>query len=135
MELSDSQFEQIVGLITDVRVAVLTAKNEFSVELASVKKELGKHLVLLQSSCDVLEIDLAKVQKVQRDHSEALATIEATQRTHSGTLSAIEQSLEGVMQLSKTNFDMIESINKRALGESGSIHHGDSEARAESGTQ
>lgn len=127
MELSDAQYDRLITMLADNRVAVHTAKKQLSEEIQQVKKDLSKQIGFLSSQVDAVDADLTKVQKATREHAAVLDSVEKTQREHGGILKAMDQSLEGVTQLGKTTFDMVESINKRALGESSTIIHGDAQ--------
>jgi hypothetical protein len=114
VEISEAQFERLIGMLADHRVALHAAKNEISAEIQKVKTELSKQLSFLQSHVDVVEVDLNRVQKTQRAH---------------------DQALDGLTQLGKSNFDMNESILKHLHGESSSIRHGHAEESRGSGPQ
>lgn len=129
MELTEAQYDRLITMLADNRVAVHTARNELGLELAQIKKDLSRQIQFLQSSIDVIDADLTKVQSVQREQGSLLGSVERMQRDDHAILMAIDQSLEGVTQLGKTSFDMIESLNKHVLGESSNLHHGDPEAR------
>jgi hypothetical protein len=116
MELTDGQFERLVGLLAENRVAIVTASNELMSELEKTKRELReeiRHIAsgqsLLGSHLTAIEEDIGKVQVAQRGHTEEFG------RVH--------QALEGLTQLSKSTWDISESIQKHIHGEAGSIDH------------
>lgn len=120
-ELSSAQFDQLVSMLADNRVAIATGLSDLKREfLAALEEstiisrkrfeELKTGISLTQKTLDVIEEDLGNVQSEIR----ALAKV---QRQHT-------QALEGLTELASTNFDLIESLQKRIHGESGSISHG-----------
>lgn len=107
MELSDAQFEHIVGLLAENRVALQGLKNEIEIDRktdAARLEGIAKNLVVLQSSIDCLEPELNKLHTAVR--------------TQAVTLSEHTQALDGVVQLAKSSYDIVESINLRQLEES-----------------
>ena len=129
MELSDSQFERLVTMLADNRVAIATAKNELSAEIQTVKRDLGLRIEFVAGKLEAVEEDLGKVQSTQREHGALLGSVEQLQREHTDVIAQMDQSLLGVTQLAKSSFDMIESVNKHLLGEPGTLQHGDPESR------
>lgn len=131
MELSDTQFERLVTMLADNRVAIVTAKNALSVEIQAVKQDLGLRIEFMGGKLEAIEEDLGKVQATGREHAALLESIDSTTREQVGIVKAMDQSLVGVTQLAKTNFDMIESLNKHILGESGTLQqHGPGETES-----
>lgn len=111
MELSDAQFEHIVGLLADNRVAIVSAKNEMLTELERAKRDLRVEIRsavdgqrVIGSQLTAIEEDLGQLQKGQRGGREEIALI--------------NQTLEGVTQLCKSTWDLTESIQKHIHGES-----------------
>ncbi|MES2403754.1 MAG: hypothetical protein V4567_05360 [Pseudomonadota bacterium] len=127
MELSDSQFERLVTMLADNRAAIRTVKNELSLEIQAVKRDLGLRIEFVAGKLEAVEEDLGKVQTTGREHGALLESIDGMTREQAGIIQAMDQALVGVTQLSKTSFDMIESLNKHVLGESGTLHHGEGE--------
>lgn len=121
MEISDDQYERLVGLIADARATFITELNHVKVALEEVQAasrsrfaDLKTGQALTQTTLNVIEEDLGTVQTDVRE-------IKAEQAKHT-------QSLEGLTELASTNFDLIESLNKHIHGESSSIRH-DAEIR------
>lgn len=115
MELSDAQFEQLVGMLADNRTAIINTKNELMNELEKTKRELRQEikgvsggLSLLGSQLTALEEDVGKVQAGVRGHTEEFGKV--------------HQTLEGITQLTKSTWDLSESIQKHIHGES-SLEH------------
>lgn len=100
MELSDSQFERLVGMLADNRVAIANLGSDLSLQIG----QLAKNQLVLQSSVDCLEPELNQIQLALRTQAQTLA-----QHT---------QALDGLTQLTKSIFDVTESINQRELEES-----------------
>ena len=128
MELSDTQFERLVTMLADNRAAIHTAKSALSVEIQQVKKDLALRIEFVAGKLEAVEEDLGKVQKTQREQGALLGSIESLQREHTGVIAQMDQSLMGVTQLAKSNFDMVESINKHLLEGSDTLQHGDTES-------
>lgn len=106
MELSDAQFEHIVGLLAENRVAVINLSNEMQLARTEDAARISvneKNLLVLQSSIDCLEPELNKIHTALR--------------TQAATLTEHTQALEGVVQLTKSAYDIVESINQRQLEE------------------
>lgn len=122
MELSDGQFEQLVGMLADNRVQLTNIKNELMNELMKTKRDLREELralsataatshTLLASQLTAIEEDIGQVQVLQRaQESSALAL--------QGSVRQIDQSMEGLTQLAKSTWDLVESTQRRAHGES-----------------
>ncbi len=127
MDLSDSQFDQLVTMLADNRTAIAEAKRDLSIEIQDAKRDLGIQIGFMASKLEAVEEDLGQLQTIARAHGALLESIEGSIREQSGTIKAMDQSLVGVTQLAKTNFDMIESLNKHVLGESSTLHHGQGE--------
>lgn len=115
MELSDQQFEHIVGLITECRVGIISAKNEMLTELERAKRDLRVEIRsavagqgVIGSQLTAIEEDLGQLQKGQRGGREEIAEI--------------KQSLEGVVQLTKSTWDLTESLQKH-IHENTSLEH------------
>lgn len=115
MELSDQQFEQIVGLITECRVGIISAKNEMLGELERAKRDLRVEIrsavagqAVIGSQLSAIEEDLGQLQKGQRGGREEIAQI--------------KQSLDGVVQLTKSTWDLTESLQKH-IHENTSLEH------------
>lgn len=107
-ELSDAQFERLVGMLADNRVAVTQLSNDVELWRQEVSQSLQgmRHDFRLQGDLlRAIEEDVAKIQSIQRDQ---------------------DQALEGITQLCKTTFDLHESLQKHIHGESSSIQHGES---------
>lgn len=100
MELSDGQFERLVGMLADNRVAI----SNLGHELSSRIEQINKNQIVLQSSIDCLEPELNQVQLALR--------------TQASTLQEHTQALDGITQLTKSIFDVTESINQREIEES-----------------
>jgi hypothetical protein len=115
MELTDGQFERLVGLLAETRVAIRSSHNELMSELEKTKRELREEIrhvasgqSLLGSHLTAIEEDLGKVQIAQRGHTEEIGQV--------------HQALEGITQLTKSTWDQTESIQKHIHGEA-SIEH------------
>lgn len=102
MELSDGQFEHLVALLAEGRVAVTTAKNELMTEVERVRREIREEIrlrdQLLVGQLTAIEEDMGKVQGALRAHAEEFG------RMH--------QTLEGVVQLGKSSFDICQSLQQ-----------------------
>lgn len=114
MELTDGQFERLVGLLSENRVAIQTATIEIMSELEKTKRELRGEIkaavfgqALIGSHLTALEEDVGKVQATLRGHTEEFRKV--------------HQSLEGIVQLTKSTWDLSESLQKR-IGET-SLEH------------
>lgn len=110
MELSDAQFEHIVGLLTENRVAITSAKNEMLTELERAKRDLRVEIraavagqQVIGAQLTAIEEDLGQLQKGQRGGREEIALI--------------HQNLEGVTQLCKSTWDLTESLQKHIHAE------------------
>lgn len=110
MELTDGQFERLVAMLAENRVAIVNAENTLMSELEKTKRELRGEIKaavsgqgLLSSHLTAIEEDLGKVQVAQRGHTEELGKM--------------HQALDGVVQLTKSTWDQTESIQKRIHGE------------------
>jgi hypothetical protein len=104
VELSDAQFDQLIGMMAQTRVDTLTAIDDFRRDLNNRIDDLRSGMGLMHTTLNVIEEDVGKIQVLQREHT---------------------QALDGVTELSKTNFDLIESLNKHIHGESSTISHDD----------
>ncbi len=113
MEISDAQYEHLVGMLADNRVAIVNAKNDLLLAIGKVKEDFGISHTLIHESLKVLGEDVTKVQGTLRDHGRSLA--------------AHSQAIDGLVQLCKSTFDAAESANKRVLGESSTLRHDESE--------
>lgn len=105
-DLSDYQFERLVGMLADNRVAVTQLGNEldlFRQEIQQVFQGMNRDLSMQGKLLHAVEEDLSGVQRTLRDHT---------------------QALDGITQLCKTTFDLHESLQKHIHGESSSIEHG-----------
>jgi hypothetical protein len=102
IELSEDQFKILLDGAARGRVDVLTAINDLRLELAQKLNDLKVGFGLMRATLAVLEEDVGKIQVLQREHT---------------------QSLEGLTELTSTNFDLIESMNKHIHGESSTIAH------------
>ncbi len=116
IELSDDQFERLIGLMAEHRVAILTELNDFRQDLTRRVDDLKIGLGLAHTALGVIEEDIGKIQSAQRIHSQELEQVKELQAEHT-------QALLGVTELSKTNFDLIETLNKHIHGESSTISH------------
>jgi len=121
VELSEAQFERLVGMLADNRVAIHTVKNEVVAAIAESEGRLKKEIQFLGAGLTALEEDMGRVQVGIRE-------LLKTQGDHS-------QAVDGLTQLGKTNFDMNESILKQLHGESGASaqDHGETEESRGSG--
>ena len=120
MEMSMEMFERIVGLLAENRVAIQTSENALGQRLDGIQKDLGEIRTthsLHRASLEALEEDLTEVQKELRSINRALGSQ--------------DQALEGLTQLTKTNFNMTESVLKHIHGEAGGIGHGQEEHHEE----
>ncbi len=110
MELSDAQFEHLVGMLADNRTAIINTKNEVLNELEKTKRELREEIKaavagqgLIGSHLTAIEEDVGKVQVTLRGHTEEFGKV--------------HQALEGITQLSKSTWDLTESLQKHIHGE------------------
>lgn len=106
MELSDGQFEHIVGLLAENRVAINNVSSELQAVERRLLKEIGvvsRNAELTHALATAIEEDVGKVQTQVRRVSE-------TQRT---TIASYDQTLDGIVQLGRSTFDMVESIQKQ----------------------
>jgi len=115
VELSEAQFDRLVSMIADNRVAMHTVKNELVAALEASEERIKKELQFLRSSMGAIEEDVGKMQV-------SLRKLLERQGEHG-------QALDGLTQLGKTNFDMNESILKEIHGDSGpvTLSHGETE--------
>ena len=116
MELSDGQFEQLVGMLADNRTAIRTVEINLMNELEKTKRDLRAELqaiaagqTLLSSHIIAVEEDLGKVQIAQRGHTEEFLQI--------------HQALDGLTQLGKSTWDISESLQKHIHGEDKRLDH------------
>jgi hypothetical protein len=109
VELTDAQFEQLIGMLAANRVEFRSGIAELKAEARGGLAEIRKGLTLLQSASGVIEEDLTEVQKLLRSQGE--------------TIVKQTQAIDGLTQLGKTNFDMNESILKILHGEESSNSH------------
>lgn len=116
MEMSDAQFEHLVGMLAQARVEFRDGLSEVQREVREGISTSRKNQIVAQSTLDAIDLDIQKIQRTLRAH---------------------DQSLDGLTQLSKTNFEMNESILKALHGEPGSItmHHGETEESRGTGPQ
>ena len=115
VELSEAQFDRLVSMIADNRVAMHTVKNELVAALEASEERIKKELQFLRSSMGAIEEDVGKMQV-------SLRKLLERQGEHG-------QALDGLTQLGNTNFDMNESILKEIHGDSGpvTLSHGETE--------
>jgi len=111
VELTDAQFDHLIDELAKTRVATLTAISDLEGKLTKRIDDLRSGMGLMHTTFNVIEEDVGKIQATLREHT---------------------QALEGLTELSKTNFDMLESVNKHIHGESSTISHDDHAIR---GTQ
>lgn len=111
MELSDTQFERLVGMLADNRVALTNAISDLKSDLDLRLAGIEKNQLVLQSSVDCLEPELNQIHTALRTQATAL-------EDHGKELAIHGQALDGVTQLTKSCFDVVESINQRDLAES-----------------
>lgn len=111
MELSDAQFEHLVGMLADNRTGIINATNELMNELEKTKRELREEIKaavagqgILSAHLSAIEEDVGKVQVAVRGHTEEFGKV--------------HQALEGLTQLAKSTWDLSESIQKHIHGES-----------------
>jgi hypothetical protein len=115
MELTDGQFERLVGLLAENRVAIVTAKNEIMSEVEKTKRELREEIrsavsgqTLTRAHLTAIEEDVGKVQVILRGHT--------------AEFGKVHQALEGITQLTKSTWDQTESLQKHIHGET-SLEH------------
>lgn len=116
MEMSDAQYDHLVSLIADSRVEFRQGISDLALEIRTGFAGMRKNQVVMQSTLDVIDADLQKVQIKQRVQ---------------------DQALEGSIQLGKTTFDLLESLQKdvhEAFGSS-TMDHRETEASRGSGPQ
>ena len=106
MDMSDAQFEQLVGLIAESRVEFRQAISDLKIDLQAGFAGVRKNQVVAHETLVAVEGDLATVQGLLRKH---------------------EQALDGLTQLSKTNFDILDTVRKQLSGESITMTHGETE--------
>lgn len=111
MQVSDEQFEQLVGMIAESRVELRQGISDLQFEIRTGFSNLHKNQIVTQSEIEALIDDVKLIQRTQRDQGLVLGEL--------------LQATDGLTQLCKTNFDLTESIMKRLLGEeSGTVSHG-----------
>lgn len=125
MELSDGQFEQLVGMLAESRAAIAGLASDVKVGLEGVELRLMKEITAVaknhqftMSLLQALEEDVGGLQS-------AVRRIGETQRT---TIASYDQALDGLTQLCRSTFDMTESIQKH-------IHEESSRSGHDEGTQ
>jgi ABC-type transporter Mla subunit MlaD len=111
VELTDEQFDRLLNTLGEARADLITTLNDLRLDLEQRLDELKIGQGLLHTAANVIEEDVGKIQATLREHT---------------------QALDGITELSKTNFDLIESLNKHIHGESSTLSHAD---RAIRGTQ
>ena len=104
-EVSDEQFERLVGLIAETRVAVFEVKSSLEVEISSLRESLGANLLVLKEQVGVIEEDLNEQQALTRR-----------------VLEEHGQALEGLTQLGQSNFDLLQSVLEHRLSSSLGTH-------------
>ncbi len=111
-EFSDEQYNCLIGLLAENRSAVRELAEQLTEAEARWNKSLSDinlGLRMQGSSLSAIEQDLSRVQGGIRSVAE--------------TLLQHDQALDGLTQLGKTNFDLLESLQQRVHGESSSIGH------------
>ncbi len=116
MEISDEQFDRLVGMIAESRVEFRAAMSDLQLELRTGIAGIRSNQVVIKETLSAIEAELNQIHIKQRSQ---------------------DQALDGLTQLGKTNFDMNESVLKAlhdGLGSS-TMHHGDAEENRDSGPQ
>lgn len=126
MELSDGQFEQLVGMLADNRVQIINATNELKHELLTeierTRRDLREELRAISGSATIshnllaaqlttIEEDLGQMQVMQRAQGSSILVAAEQVRQ-------INQSMDGLTQLAKSTWDLVESQQRRTHGES-----------------
>lgn len=111
-ELTDPQYERLITMLAENRVAVSdlhTALTLAEREWQSKLDQILAGLKLQGSALAAIEEDLTEIQKEMREMKE--------------TVGQHAQSLDGITQLTMTNYDLLETLTKHVHGESESIRH------------
>jgi hypothetical protein len=114
--MTDEQFNRIVSLIADTRTEFREALGDLKTEMRAGFAGVRKNQIVAEALLGTMESDLSHIQ---------------------GQLRAHDQALDGLTQLSKTNFDMHESVLKAIHGGAGSstMGHGETEESRGTGPQ
>lgn len=103
MSISEEQYERLIGLLTDNRVAITTLGREIGLRLDELERGQQLGFKLLGARCQAIEDDIGKVQSELRE-------VVRVQTEHT-------QSLVGLTQLCKSGWDLTESLQRHIHGE------------------
>ncbi len=141
LELNDEMYERLVTLISEARVAALSCQQEVKIlreerdrdyrELNLAIGHLSSGSRMLSEGFKTIEEDLTEIQKELRTHSselkevqEALREQAAATQSMAAEISKLAQSVDGITQLTKSNFDQLESFRSQVLDGEAKISHG-----------
>lgn len=110
MELSDAQFEHLVGMLADNRTAIINTKNEVLNEVEKTKRELREEIKAAVSGQGLIGAHLTAIEQ-------DVGKVQVTLRGHTEEFGKVHQALEGITQLSKSTWDLTESLQKHIHGE------------------
>ncbi len=144
LELSDEMYERLIALITEALISADACQREVALlrqeherdyrELSQSAKNVVAGNQMLNEGFKAVEEDLTEVQSALREHSaefkevklafqeQALAT-EAMARE----INSLATAVDGITQLTKSNFDQLESLRQQVIDgeDSGRIGHGE----------
>lgn len=113
MEISDDQFERLVGMLADNRTATINLGIEIRAELQEDRKEWRAEFQSLRERVDNLKLGLslqgAALSAIEAD----LGKLQASARKLSETVALHDQSFLGITQLTKSTFDLVNSVHER----------------------
>jgi methyl-accepting chemotaxis protein len=144
LELSDEMYERLVALVTDARVAAQGCQREVALlreERDRDYKELKRDIDNIKAASQMLvegfravEEDLTEVQSALREHSGEFKEVNGAFKEQAiatemmaKEINSLATAVDGISQLTKSNFDQLESFRKHVIdGESsGRIGHGE----------
>lgn len=144
LELSDAMYERLIALVTDARVAATAAQREVSLlreerdrdyrELRGKIDNLIAGSQMLVEGFKAVEEDLTEVQSAVREHSKELAEVNASLKEQSiatelmaKEIHLLSTSVDGITQLTKSNFDQLETFRQEIIDgkDSSRTRHGE----------
>lgn len=144
LTLSDEMYERLIALVTEARVAATNCQQELSLLRAERDRdyrELKKDIENIKAGSQVLvagfaavEEDLTEVQAALREHSVELKEVNSAFREQAiatelmaKEINSLATAVDGITQLTKSNFDQLESFRRQVIDGEGSsrIGHGE----------